>query len=273
MKIIITALLSVFSFIHLLANTVPNWGKTGHRAIGQIAENHIKKSTLKKINHILDGESLAYVSVHSDEIKSDPDYKKYYSWHYVNFLPGKKYKEEPINPKGDLLQGIKICIDTIRNSSTSKRNKAFHIKLLTHLVGDLHQPLHVGHGHDKGGNDIKLEWFGEPTNIHRVWDTNMIETYKMSYSELAANTKVKTEEEIKLIEKGTLLEWVYESQALAEKVYASAEANENLRYKYSYHNFPIVEDQLLKGGIRLAHLLENIFCKKSTAVDLFLKDI
>ena len=273
MKYLIGLFICLFTYGQILASTSPLWGKTGHRAIGAIAKKHLKKSTQKKIEQILDGESLAYVSVHSDEIKSDPKYKAYYSWHYVNFSPGKKYGEEPINPKGDLVQGIKVCIDTIRNTQTSKVDKAFHIKLLTHLVGDLHQPLHVGHGHDKGGNDIKLEWFGEPTNIHRVWDTNMIETYKMSYSELAENTKVKTASEIKAIEKGTLLNWVHESQTLAESVYASAQAAENLRYKYSYNYFPVVESQMQKGGIRLAYLLEAIFSKNPEKITNFLKDI
>ena len=273
MKHIISSLLCLLLSNILTANNTPNWGKTGHRAIGAIAKKHLKKSTLKKIDHILNGESLAYVSIHSDEIKSDPKYKAYFSWHYVNFEPGKKYGEDPINPKGDLIQGIKVCVDTIRNANTSKADKAFHIKLLTHLVGDLHQPLHVGHGHDKGGNDIKLEWFGKSTNIHRVWDTDMLESYKMSYSELAENTKVKTEAEIAAINKGTLLDWVYESQALAETVYASAEAEENLRYKYSYKFFPVVEAQMLKGGIRLAYLFEAIFSKNQERIDAFFKGI
>lgn len=273
MKLIISTFIIILSFSQITANTAPKWGKTGHRAIGAIAKKHLKKSIQKKIDYILNGESLAYVSVHSDDIKSDPAYKKYYSWHYVNFSPGKKYKEDPVNPKGDLLQGIKVCIDTIRNANTSKADKAFHIKLLTHLVGDLHQPLHVGHGHDKGGNDIKLEWFGESTNIHRVWDSNMIESNKMSYSELADNTKQKTDSEIEAIKKGTLLDWVYESQALAETVYTSAEANENLRYKYSYNFFPVVEAQMQKGGIRLAYLLEAIFSKSPEQTIAFLKGV
>ena len=131
----------------------------------------------------------------------------------------------------------------------------------------------MGHGHDKGGNDIKLEWFGAPTNIHRVWDTDMIESYKMSYSELAANAKTKTKAEIAAINKGTILDWVYESQKLAETVYASAKAEENLRYKYSYNFFPIVESQMQKGGIRLAYLLEAIFSKNPSKINAFLKDI
>ncbi len=273
MKYFISSILCFLFLNQLTANTTPSWGKTGHRAVGAIATKYLKKSTQKKIEKILDGESLAYISIHSDEIKSDSKYRAYSSWHYVNFKLGKKYGEDPINPKGDLIQGIKVCIDTIRNIKTSKVDKAFHIKLLTHLVGDLHQPLHVGHGYDKGGNDIKLEWFGEPTNIHRVWDTNMIESYKMSYSELAANTKVKTEAEINSIKKGTLLDWIYESQTLAETVYASAEAEENLRYKYSYKFFPVVEAQMLKGGIRLAYLFEAIFSKNPEKITAFLKDI
>jgi len=209
---------------------------------------------------------LALASNHSDEIKSDEKYNEYFPWHYVNFHQDKKYGEDPINEKGDLVQGIKKCIVKIRDEKSSKAEKKFFIKMLVHLVGDLHQPLHVGNGEDKGGNDIKLKWFYEDSNLHRVWDSEMIDYYKMSYSELSKNREVLTKDKIAEIEKGTLLDWTYESKTLATKVYASAEAAENLKYKYMYYNFPLVRSQLQKGGIRLAFILEQILKKKSSWV-------
>ena len=47
-------------------------------------------------------------------------------------------------------------------------------------MGDLHQPLHAGRAEDRGGNDIQVQWFGEGSNLHRVWDSDMLESYGMS---------------------------------------------------------------------------------------------
>jgi len=263
---------SLFYSLYSFASS-PSWGKTGHRAVGAMAAEYLNSATKKKLEKLLDGESLALASNHSDEIKSDEKYNEYFPWHYVNFHQDKKYGEDPINEKGDLVQGIKKCILKIRDEKSSKAEKKFFIKMLVHLVGDLHQPLHVGNGEDKGGNDIKLKWFYEDSNLHRVWDSEMIDYYKMSYSELSENREVLTKDKIAEIEKGTLLDWTYESKTLATKVYASAEAAENLKYKYMYYNFPLVRSQLQKGGIRLAFILEQILKKKSSWVNLFLQDI
>ena len=271
MKRTFNFLAAIFIILHL--NASPDWGKTGHRTVGAIAENHLPKKISKKIKQLLDSESLAFVSIHADEIKSDHKYDEFYSWHYVNFLPEKKYGETPINEKGDLVQGIKKCILKIKDENNSKEDRKFYLKMLVHLLGDLHQPLHVGNSHDKGGNDIKVMWFGEDTNLHRVWDTDMIDGYKMSYSELAENEITLAENKIEEIKKGTLLDWVYESKKLAEKVYASAKEQDALRYKYNYEFFPLVRSQLQKGGIRLAYLLEIIFRNDSEAIAEFLKGI
>ena len=131
--------------------------------------------------------------------------------------------------------------------------------MLVHLIGDLHQPLHVGRAEDKGGNDIQVQWFHKGTNLHRVWDINMIDRWDMSYVELANNAKKLTKEELKNYKKGTVLDWIYESQELAKTVYKSAEVGENLRYRYSYRHFNTARTQMQKAGIRLAKILNEIF--------------
>ncbi|WP_040396110.1 S1/P1 nuclease [Aquimarina agarilytica] len=268
----ILILLSLFIGIHS-SFALPNWGKTGHRVVGAIAEKHLSRKALKKINTLLNGTSLAYVSIHADEIKSDPKYNNFSPWHYVNFKEGEKYGETPAHPKGDIIQGIKSCILKIRDTNSSTADKQFYLKFLVHLLGDLHQPLHVGNAEDKGGNTIKVDWFNTASNLHRVWDSNMIDSYKMSYSELSNNTKHKTTTEIANIKSGSLLDWTYESKALATKVYASAKMNDNLSYTYMYHHFPIAESQLQKAGIRLAHVLQLVFCGKNTELDTFFNGI
>ena len=126
-------------------------------------------------------------------------------------------------------------------------------------MGDLHQPLHVGRAEDRGGNDIKVLWHYKKSNLHRVWDSDMIEFYNMSYSELARNTSDLSKAQIQSIQQGSVLDWTYESQSLAKKVYNSVQPDEKLSYRYSYDHFQIVRSQLQKSGIRLAKVLNDIF--------------
>ena len=104
-----------------------------------------------------------------------------------------------------------------------------------------------------------MRWFGDGSNLHRVWDSEMINDFDMSYSELAYNTDVLSKEQINSIQKGTVLDWMYESKALANKVYDSVEVGEKLGYEYMYNWFPVVHDQIQKGGLRLAKILNDIY--------------
>ncbi|WP_116769900.1 S1/P1 nuclease [Maribacter litoralis] len=235
------------------------WSKTGHRVVGEVAEQHLTKKAKKAINDLLGGESLAAVANFGDEIKSDRTYRKFSAWHYVNIPFGKTYDEIEKSEYGDLVQGVNTCIEVIKDKNSSKEDKAFYLKFLVHLIGDLHQPMHVGRAEDKGGNDIQLQWFGNGTNLHRVWDSNMIDENGMSFTELATEYPKMSKEQVKFLQSGTLLDWVEESHMLAEKVYASVEVGEKLSYRYSYDWWHTVEDQLQKGGVRLAAVLNDTF--------------
>lgn len=248
------------SFIATASPTNFDWGKTGHRTTGKIAEKYLSREAKRKIAKLLDGQSLAFVSTFGDDIKSDPQYDKYNPWHYVNLPKGEtEYELEKAAEGGDLVQAIKNSIEVLKDEDASKEKKAFYLKLLVHFMGDLHQPLHTGRGEDRGGNDIKLEWFGDDTNLHRVWDSEMIESFDMSYTELARNAPELSEEEVEEIAEGDVLDWMYESKQLSERVYESVEEGEKLYYRYSYDWFPTVHKQLQKGGIRLAEVLNEVF--------------
>ncbi|WP_037316367.1 S1/P1 nuclease [Salegentibacter sp. Hel_I_6] len=237
-----------------------DWGKTGHRATGEIAENYLSKKAKKAIDKILNGQGLAFVANYADDIKSDPDFRQYGPWHYVNLAEGQtQYDEKAANPKGDLYQAILKCKEVLKNENASKEDKQFHLKMLVHFVGDLHQPFHVGRAADKGGNDVQVRWYNEGSNIHRVWDSQMIDSYQMSYTELAANTRQLNRAQIKAIEDGEVLDWVYESGDMANELYDSVEMGEKLGYEYMYHHLPTVLEQLQKGGIRLAKILNEIY--------------
>ena len=248
----------LFSFFSGFANDMV-WSKTGHRVVGEVAENYLSRRAKKAIDDLLDGKSLAAVANFGDEIKADRAYSKYSAWHYVNIPPGKKYGDVEPDASGDLVQGIRTCLEVIKDANSSKADKVFHLKFLVHLIGDLHQPMHVGRAEDKGGNDIQLQWFGSGTNLHRVWDSNLINDNGMSFTEMASKLPEISKKQVKFIQQGTLLDWVYESQDLADTIYDSVEVGEKLGYRYSYDWWSTVETQLQKGGIRLAAVLNEAF--------------
>ena len=253
---------SLFLLVILLNTSflkADDWGKKGHRATAAIAENYLTPKARKEIQKLLGDETLVTVSTFADDIKSYEEYRKYSSWHYVNIAPGLTYYEDSKNPQGDLVQAITKCKEVLLSDKSTHDDKTFYLKLLVHFIGDLHQPLHLGKAEDKGGNDFQVRWFNDGTNLHSLWDTKLIESYGMSYSELATNFGQVTKEQQKAIAKGSLIDWVAEGQILADKVYASSEIGEKLSYRYEADNISIVQQQLTKGGIRLASVLNNLF--------------
>ena len=94
------------------------------------------------------------------------------------------YENSEKNPKGDLVTGIEHCKSVIKDKKSSDADKAFYLKLLIHLIGDLHQPMHVGKNEDLGGNKIIVDFFSTQSNLHSVWDSDIIEQEGLSFSEL-----------------------------------------------------------------------------------------
>ena len=246
-----------FVYFVLMISFIHAWGKTGHRVTGEVAEMHLTEKTRFEIKQILQDPSLAIASTWADEMRPHPDFQKYSSWHYANMPLNKKYSEHPQSKKGDIVQAIKICKLKLKDSNVSNEEKAFHLRFLVHLVGDIHQPLHVGKGDDRGGNDIKVKWFGKDTNLHRVWDTEMINTYMMSYTEFTAHLNEIFDSS--KIEMRSEDQWVDETQKLVIDVYANVKNGDSLGYDYVYENFDIVKSQLFVAGVRLAQTLNDIF--------------
>ncbi len=128
------------------------------------------------------------------------------------------------------------------------------------MIGDMHMPLHVGRDEDMGGNKIQVSWFDRPTNLHRVWDEHLIDFQQYSYTEYANNLhRVTSAARAQEIRKGSIADWMWESHVLSDKIYDRTNPGDKLSYRY---NFLFVDDlngQLLKGGVRLAKVLNEIF--------------
>ncbi len=241
----------------VLGNVV--WSKTGHRAIGHIAQEHLTVKAKRAINDLLDGHDLAFVANFADEIKADRSFSKFNAWHYVNYPHDKKYTDVEPSPYGDVVMGINKCIEIVQNKKSKREDRIFYLKMLVHFVGDLHQPLHVGRLEDRGGNDIQVRWFDEGTNLHRLWDKNLIDSFGMSYTELAATVPRLPKKQVKHIQKGTVYDWVEESQDLANELYDSVEVGEKLGYQYGYKYNDLLLQQIHVGGLRLAKVLNDLF--------------
>jgi hypothetical protein len=250
--------ITVFS-ASISTSTADDWGQTGHRVVGAVATQYLSKKAQRNIAELLDGQSLAWVSTYADEIKSDKRFKSYDPWHYINMPLSADYDPAAASVQGDLVQGINKCISDIKDPKVSRSDRQFALKMLVHLIGDLHQPLHVGRAEDKGGNDIKLKWFGRNSNLHRVWDSDVIDYFDLSYSEWTQDFPRVTKAQVRQWQSTSVLDWVEESQAIAAKLYEQTPAEANLYYEYTYEHKEVLRQRLLLAGVRLAGILEDLF--------------
>ena len=248
--------LIVFLTASLLS--IINWGSTGHRALAEVASFYLTENAKNKINEILDGETIVTASMYADDIKSDSRYDEYYNWHFINMELDENYEDTVPSEKGDVFIAINKCIDILESDSVTDSEKSFYLKLLIHFIGDLHQPMHIGRYEDRGGNRVYVKWFGRNSNLHRVWDSEMINGYNMSYSELAKNLAIPEKLEIEF-ERDDLIGWVNEIHSYTRKIYNGVSIDDNLGYEYQYENFQTVRDLILKGGLRLASVLNYLF--------------
>lgn len=241
------------------------WGLTGHRVIAEIAENHLSCRSRHQLKKLLGKEKLAYWANWPDFIKSDSTgvWKHTSAWHYINAEPQKNIGEFASviksQPQENLYSQIEVLGAKVKNKNLSKEERKTALVFLIHLLGDLSQPLHAGREGDLGGNKIEVTYFGEKTNLHSLWDSKLIDSQKYSYSEYAKVLDTKSRDENKIIQQGTLLDWLYDSQKEANHIYYQTPAESKLGYDYQYKFNAVLERQLLYGGLRLAKYLNDLF--------------
>lgn len=251
----------LFLGVFLFALSVESfaWGQNGHRVVGQLAEWHLNKRAKRNIEALLGHESLPMVANWMDEIRADQQYKHTAPWHYLTVEDGKEYDPAIQEEGGNAYEQTLKIIASLKNGSLSQEKELEYLKMLVHLVGDLHQPLHVGRGDDRGGNDVEVYYFNQKTNLHSVWDTKMIEGQNLSFTEMAWHLNARADKNtIKKLQSADLSEWLKEAQSYRPMVYDLPD-NNRLYYEYGYKYFHVVEDRLLAAGIRLAGILNDIY--------------
>lgn len=236
-----------------------SWGPTGHRATGLIAEQYLSAKAKKRIALILQQESLAMVSTWMDDIRSDSTYNYAVEWHYTTIPEGKHYSDVETNPDGKVVMMIEKFVMELKAGKLTGKQEREYLKMLIHLVGDIHQPLHVGKPGDRGGNDVKVKWFRNDSNLHRVWDSEMIDDSKLSYTELAQFLIRPDKNVMMQWQAASVRDWAQESMTYRSQVYDIG--NGNLGYPYSYKYFSIAKLRMLQAGIRLAGVLNDIYGK------------
>jgi hypothetical protein len=251
------------------------WGKTGHRVVAAIADSKLSGLARANVEEILGpGESLDEAATWPDDMRSDPApfwQKTASPWHYVT-LNGDTYDHAP--PEGDALQALDHFRSVLENPKASVADRQLALRFIVHLVGDLHQPLHVGKCCDRGGNDVKVSWFGKPTNLHAVWDSDLIDEEQLSFTELAAKLERHlTSREIIQWSDIDPIDWIKESAEARDSLYPtespsgskaepSGTQGPNLSYSYVYKFTPLMERRLTQAGVRLAAYLNAIFAEQ-----------
>ena len=235
------------------------WGATGHRATGLIAEQYLTAKAKKRLSAVLGQESLAMVSTWMDEIRSDSTYDYAITWHYTTIPDGKKYDDVASKPDGLVVAMIEKFVADLKGKKLNRKQEVETLKMLVHLVGDIHQPLHVGRPGDRGGNDVKVKWFRAESNLHRVWDSDMIDDTRLSYTELALSFGKPDKATVKKWQSASVRDWAHESMTYRPQVYDTG--NGSLGYAYSYKHFAIAKQRMLQAGVRLAGVLNAIYGK------------
>jgi hypothetical protein len=261
-KLIYQTMKKVLFFLLIISTLSFNsfgWGATGHRVTGHVANKYLNKKARKALERLLKGQSLAMASTWMDEVRSDSTFDYMVDWHWVTIPYGQTYEQTEKNKNGDVIATLERVIAELKSKKLSEAEQALRIKILIHLIGDIHQPLHVGGKNDKGGNDVKVMWFRADSNLHRVWDSDIIDDTKLSYSELAESLDSPSENDLKTWQTGGVMAWAKESQGYAQQVYDTG--NGKLGYRYSYLYYHIVRHRLLQAGVRLAGVLNDVYGK------------
>jgi len=271
-------------FISLfLVSHIHGWGLRGHRVVGRIAENHLTPAATKMVRGLLEGKNLARVANEADQLRSDAAWACAAPLHYASVEDGEIYASSAKSPKGDIVQALLYFEAQLRDKAAPRERRMLALKWIVHLVGDLHQPLHIGRSCDRGGNSVEVLWFDKKSNLHKVWDSEFINDEELSYSEFA-DFLDKEQVATPGLTAGSYADWADESPIVRAEIYTChgkdgcCAAGKNCRddplafgscaetlpflprlsYAYAEKNRKLLERQLYRAGVRLAAILNAV---------------
>lgn len=237
-----------------------SWGQKGHDVTCALAEKHLTKKAKKQITELLDGRSIVYWANWMDNASHTPEYKYTSTWHYKNIDADKTYENAPLNENGDVVRAINEQITALKSGKLSRDEQVLSLKFLVHLMGDLHCPMHMGHMSDRGGNKWQVQFFRSGTNLHSIWDSSIIESaHKWTYSEWVDQIDINDKSVNEKLVDGNPESWGKETYEICKTVYDATPVGSKLSYDYVSDWTETIENQLLRAGLRLAYVLNDIF--------------
>lgn len=236
------------------------WGPEGHRIVCEIAQIHLLPRTRKIIQQNFNIKYLTLVANWAEVIKSKP--RKPDLRHYTNIEEGKWIYDQirDCPEKKCVTEKIREFERVLSSKRLFYFDRKDALKFLVHLIGDIHQPMHLGNLADRGGNEIDVLVNGETTNLHALWDNGLIDRGEESLVQYAEKLDARTtDEEIKEWTKSYVEHWSNESRELSLKYGYSLSLTEDgeLSNEYLARGRLIVEKQLRRAGVRLAHILNR----------------
>ena len=255
-KVLVLIVIMLLSICNTFA-----WGKTGHLLVAEIAKSIMNESAKKNVQKYLGNISYEEAAEWMDEVRSQhqDDYMK--PWHYINLENGESF----VPGNGDnIIDRLNITyIELQHKQKLSTETITTDLLILFHLVGDLFQPLHVGYGTDRGGNDYQVNLNGRGTNLHAVWDKDIIEEENISLDDCMAMYKKMSSAQVANIKNTDFVGWMNKNRKLLDDVYPAKHTIDN---DYLQKNKMVVERQLLYAGIKLDAVLETLFKVPDTRV-------
>lgn len=242
------------------------WGEDGHRIVGWIAYQHLDDAARTELDRLMATEStdLPEAAYWPDAVaRRLTEYRFANQLHYANVPDGSAtYDPDRDRPAGgDVVSGIEMFGAQLADDSLPDAERLVALRFLAHFVGDIHQPLHVGYKEDRGGNDTYIRFYNRRSKLHAVWDTGILSRSTSDWEEFAAqlNDMLRPADIAAYTEWMSPLDWAQESYAIAvDEVYGRVEPNESVAAPYVDDMLPVVEEQLLAAGVRLAATLNEL---------------
>ncbi len=253
----------IFSIIVLICSTLQlfAWGVEGHCIVAQVAYENLDCKARKQVDKILGTRGIVYESSWADNIKSDTIYPQSYDWHFQNLRAGMEQADidylyhHPLSEGEHLFYALDSLTKVLQETPTNKDA----LRFVVHFMGDLFQPMHMGHPEDKGGNKTQFRWFNQGSNLHSIWDSKIISYTQYSWSEYATYLMEQYGKRKKAIIQKSDLECIYDTYALQKEIYAYHEQGDKNTYHYAYRFRKDLDIALYTAGIRLARLLNSIY--------------
>lgn len=189
-------------------------------------------------------------------------------WHYVNVpITATKYDVRYCDDRGCVVSKIKQYRKVLANPKASRNDRQLALLYLVHFIEDVHQPLHVGDHRDRGGNSTQVQFFGRGSNLHRVWDSGVIEHQGWNDGRWVEHVeRLITPANVKAWSSGTVEDWATESLNAAKLAYDQPlgpgrpmPTGTELGAAYDRFALPIITERLAQAGVRLANELNALF--------------